>query len=191
MRAKRAIGYGVVVLALALLLPAAAALAQVPNANYNITDLTESDTTGTVNHTGATNSGTGQTICRNATSTVTLSVATTHPESVRLMKNTASMSQGSAGNLPTVRAVGTGAQAFDVVLACASASFKSYVNAAPFKNIGNFQVSAANCTGLAEAQATYVRDTCAADVSNTTIRVTTNGAVIESFSIRAKGSTAL
>jgi hypothetical protein len=192
MRAKRVIGCAGIVVALALLLPAAAALAQVPNANFKITDLSEPDTTATVNHTGASNSGTGQTICRNGTSTVTVSVATTHPESVRLAKNTATMSQGTLGNFPAVRVVGAGAQVFNVVLACDSASFKSYINAEPFKNFGSFQVQGVNCTGLTEARANYLRDTCAIDVNNTTIQLTTDGAVVEKVSIKVKkGSTAL
>ena len=81
MRAMRVNGCGVIVLSLALLLPAASALAQIVNKNFVITNPSDPDTTATVTHTGASNTGIGQTICRNGANTVTISVATTHPNS--------------------------------------------------------------------------------------------------------------
>jgi hypothetical protein len=190
MRAMRVNGCAVVVFSLALLLPAAAALAQVPNTNFKITDLTDADTTCTLTHTGASNTGVGQTICRNGSNTVTVSVATTHPENVRLQKGTARMDQGTVGNLPTVRVVGTGAQVFNVVLTCSTATFKSFVNNAPFSNSGNFQVSGGNCSGLSDTRAAYLHDTCAADPTNTTITFTLNGAVVDKLAIKGRGNTA-
>ena len=156
-----------------------------------ITDQSDPDTTATVNHTGASNSGTGQTTCRNGSNTVTLSVTTTHPEYVRFKSNTVTMSQGTLGNYPTVRVIGAGAQVFNVVLACQSASFRSYVNNEPFTNSGTFQVQAASCTGLTLTQATYLNDTCTADVTNTTLRFSVVDTILEMFAIKAKGSTVL
>ncbi len=190
MRAKRVSGYGAVVLSLALLLPAASALGQVVNKNFTITDTEEPDTTGTANHTGTSNSATGQTICRNGSNTVTVSGATTHPEFLRLIKNTAKLSQGGRGNLPTLRVIGAGGQVFNVVLTCDAASFKSFVDNQPFTNTGSFQIQGENCSGLTEVRASYLNDTCAADVDNTSIQMTIVGAIIETLTIRAKGSTA-
>jgi hypothetical protein len=191
MRAMRVNGWGVIVLSLALLLPAASSLAQIVNKNFVITDLSDPDTKATITHTGASNSGTGQTTCRNGSNTVTLSVATTHPEYLRFAKDTVTMSQGALGNYPTVRVVGAGAQAFNVVLTCQSASFRSYVNNEPFKNAGTFQVQAASCTGLTLVRATYLNDTCSADTTNTTLRFSVVDAILEMFAFKAKGSTAL
>ena len=190
MRAMRVNGCGVVVLSLALLLPAASSLAQIVNKNFVITDLSDPDTTATVNHTGASNSGTGQTICRNGSNTVTLSVATTHPEYLRFARNTVTMSQGTLGNYPTVRAIGAGAQVFNVVLVCKSASFSSYVNNEPFKNTGTFQLQAANCTGLTLTWATYLNDTCTADATNSTLKFSVVDAILERFAVKARGNTA-
>ncbi len=191
MRAKRVNGCGVVFLSLALLLPAASSLAQIVNKNLVITDLSEPDTTAAITHTGASNSGTGQTICRNGSNTVTISVATTHPEYLKFAKNTVTMTQSSLGNYPTVRVIGAGAQVFNVVLACESASFKSYVNNQPNMNAGTFQVQGASCTGLTLTRATYLNDTCTADVTNTTLKFSVVDAILESFAIKAKGTTAL
>jgi len=191
MRANRVNGYEAVVLSLGLLLlSAASSLGQVVNENFIITDMAEPDTKGTANHTGASNSGTGQTTCRDGSNTVTVSGVTTHPEFVRLAKNSASMKQGSIGNLPTLRVIGAGAQVFNVVLTCGSAAFESNVNNAPNVNIGVFQVQGANCSGLTEARASYLHDTCTADVDNKTIKISIDGAIIEKLTIRGKGSTA-
>jgi hypothetical protein len=189
MREMRVNGCGVVVLSLALLLPAASSLAQIVNTNFVITDQSDPDTKATVNHTGASNSGTGQTTCRNGSNTVTLSVATTHPEYLRFKSNTVTMSQGTLGNSPTVRVIGAGAQVFNVVLTCTSASYRSYVNNEPWANSGTFQVQAASCTGLTSTQATYLNDTCTADVTNTTLRFSIVDTLLKIFAIKGKGST--
>ena len=188
MRALRVNGCGVVVLSLALLLPAASSVAQIVNKNVVITDQSDPDTKATVNHTGASNSGTGQTTCRNGSNTVTLSVATTHPESLRFTKNTVTMSQSNIGNFPTVRVVAAGALAFNVVLTCESASYRSFVTADPSKNSGTFQVQAASCTGLTRTRATSVTDTCTADTTNPTFTLSIVDAILERFAIKAKGT---
>ena len=188
MRANRLNGYGAAFVLLALLLPAASAFGQVPNGNVTITDSGEPDTTGPTNHTGASNSGTGQTICRNGSNTVTVSVATTHPERVRLGKNKTQMQQRSLGNYPTVRVIGAGAQVFNVVLACEAASYTSNVNLASSVRAGKFIVDGKNCTGLTEARATYLNDTCTADVGNTTIKFSIDVSTITKFKLQGKGS---
>jgi hypothetical protein len=188
MRAMRLNGCAVVVFSLALLLPAAAAVAQVPNTTFHITDQNDADTTCSLNQTGASNTGVAQTICRNGGNTVTISVATTHPESVKLQKATAQLEQGSAGNLPTVRVIGAGAQVFDVVLTCSAATFKSFVNNTSSSNSGAFQVTGGKCSGLSDTQAAYLNDTCAADTTNTTITLTLKGAVVDRFTIKGRGN---
>jgi hypothetical protein len=187
-RANRLIGCGAAVLLLALWLPATSALAQVPNGNFTLADGGEPDTTGVVNHNGATNSGTAQTICRNGSNTVTVSGATTHPESVRLANNKSSMEQRSVGNFPTVRVIGAGAQVFNVVVACDSAAYRSNVNYAPNVRAGKFSLDVKNCTGLTEARATYLNDTCTADVANTTIKFTIDVSTITKLKLQGKGS---
>ena len=101
------------------------------------------------------------------------------------------MSQSALGNYPTVRAIGAGAQAFNVVLTCTSSSFRSYVNNEPSSNVGTFQVQAAGCTGLTLTRATYLNDTCTADVTNTAIKFSVVDAVLERFSLKVKGTSAL
>ena len=188
MRGNRVNGYGAVVLSLALLLPAASALGQVIDRNFTITDSGEPDTTATVNHTGASNSGSGQTICRNGSNTVTVSGVTAHPEFVQLVKNTARMMQGGLVNRPTLRVIGAGAQIFNVVLICEAAQFKSLVNAAASVNAGQFLVQGKNCTGLSETQATYLSDTCTADVDNQTLKYIIDGSLIRKLNLIGKGS---
>lgn len=183
--------YGLVVLSLALLLPAAPSLAQVVNQNFVITDSTDPDTKATIVHTNATNSGTGQTVCRNGTSTVTISGATTHPEFVQFKKNTAKMDQKALGNFPTIRVVGAVGLVFNVVLTCTSAEYKSSINNAPQVSAGKFEVRAEGCTGLTQARIDYLANTCAADTANTTIEFTIDGTTIESLRIRGAGTTAL
>lgn len=187
MRANHWNGYGAVVLWLALLLPAASALGQVPNGNVTITDSGEPDTTGAVNHTGASNSGTGQTICRDGSNTVTVSGATTHPESVRLGRNKSRLTQAALGNNPTVRVIGAGAQVFNVVVTCEAAKFRNNVNYASNVRAGKFVVDAKNCTGLTEARATYLNDTCTADVDNKTIKFKVEGSTITKLKLQGKG----
>jgi hypothetical protein len=110
---------------------------------------------------------------------------------VRFKSNTATMSQSTLGNYPTVRVIGAGAQVFNVVLTCTSASFKSYVNNEPFSNTGTFQVQAASCTGLTLTRATYLNDTCTADVTNTTLKFSIVDTLLKMFVIKARGSTVL
>jgi hypothetical protein len=178
------------VLALALLLPATGSLAQVVNQNFTITDSTDTDTRDALVHTGATNSGTAQTICRNGTSTATVTVATTHPESVRFKKNTVKMEQKALGNDPTVRVQGAVGLVFNVLLTCTSASYTSSVDNAPNVSAGKFDVRADGCTGLTQARADYLLATCAADTANTTIQFELDGTTVNKLRIRGAGTTA-
>jgi hypothetical protein len=185
-------GCGAALLSLALLLPAASALGQIVNRNFTITDNTEPDTTGTAGHIGASNSGTGQTICRNGSDTVTVSGATSHPEYVKLANNDARLSQGNSSNptednFPTLRVIGAGAQAFDVVLACEAARFTALTHGTVSVDTSRFEIRAKNCTGLTEMRVDYLNDTCAADANNTTIKLKTDGATISRLTLRAKG----
>ncbi len=184
-------GYRAFLLSLALLLPAAPSLAQVVNQNFKIIDEVDPDTTAIGNFTGASTSGSGQTICRNVSDTVSLSIVTTHPEFVRLVKNTARLEQGGPGNLPTVRAVATGGQVFNVLLTCDAASIKLNVNNSPSVSAGSFQLQGENCIGLSDLRATYLANTCAADVDNTTIKLSVVGSTIEKFKIKGAGFTTL
>jgi len=182
---------GVCIVALALLLPAASAFAQAVNKSVNITDSTEPDTTAVVNHTNAINSGTGQTICRNPdvpANTVTFSMATTHPDFVRLARARSRMEQRQAGNLPTVRVIGAGARVFNVVQTCIVATWRSDVDYRVNANTGSFRVDAQTCTGLTQVQIDYFRDTCAADVANETIQLETEGLTIQRVRLRGSGN---
>ena len=178
----------VAMLALALLLPAAAARGQGVNRNFVITDSTDSDTTATANHSGASNSSTVQTICRNGSNTVAVSGATTHPDFIRLVKNTTKLGQTGLGNPVTMRVVGAGALVFNVVLTCITAEVETSVNNASNVSAGKFQMEAETCTGLIQARIDYLRDTCAADVENTTIRFTLDGTTIEKVRIKGAGT---
>lgn len=183
--------FGVCIVALALLLAAAPAFAQAINKSVNITDSTEPDTTAVVNHTNAVNSGTGQTICRDPdvpANTVTFSMATTHPDFVRLARARSRMEQRQAGNLPTVRVIGAGARIFNVVQACIVATWRSDVDSRVNANTGSFRVDAQTCTGLSQIQIDYFRDTCAADVANQTIQLETEGTTILRVRLRGSGN---
>lgn len=187
MRVELVNGTRVVVLSLLLVLPAASALGQIINQNFMIVDMNEMDTTGTVNATGASNSASGQTICRNGNDTVTVSCVTTHPEVVRLIKNTAKLQQGDVHNQPTLRVIGAGTQAFNVVLSCGRLAFASQINYRAIPSVGKFRVLGGDCEGLTEARATYLMDTCAADTENKTIRIRVDGPTLKSLKLRAKG----
>ena len=188
MRWDRVNGLAAVIFSLGLLLPAASALGQVINRNFVITDATDADTTGAANFTAASNSATAQTICRNGSNTVTVSGATTHPEFVRLVRNTARLDQGGRGNLVTVRVIGAVGQVFNVVLVCEEAAIRTFVNNAPNIGAGDFRLQAKNCTGLSDVRAAYLNDTCAADVDNTTLRMTIVGTTIERLRLRGRGN---
>lgn len=188
MRAKQVNGIGGAVLALALLLPAAPALAQVVNRNFNITDSTDADTTATANHSGASNSSTVQTICRDGANTVTVSGATTHPDFVRLVKNTTRLGQTGLGNPVTMRVIGAGAVVFNVVLTCITSELQTSVNNATNVSAGKFQVEAETCTGLNDQRINYLNDTCLADVANETIKFKLDGTTIEKLRIKGAGT---
>ena len=188
MRANHDKVYGAVVLALALLLAPASALGQVINRNFTITDSTDSDTTAVVNHSGASNSGVAQTICRNGSNTVTISGTTTHPDSVRLVKNTTRMGQTGLGNPVTARVIGAGGLVFNVVLACITSELETFVNNASNVSAGKFQLQLETCTGLTDPRITYLNDTCLADAANTNIKFTIDGTTLEKLRIKGAGT---
>ena len=180
---------GATCLALALLLPAGPALAQAINKNLVITDSTDPDTTANISHLNASNSGTGRTICRQGSNTVTFSAATTHPDFVRLVANKGRMDQRVFGNFPTLRVQAAGAVVYNIVLACSTAAtWRSDVDQRPNVNSGSFRVDGQNCTGLNQAQVDYFRNTCAADVDNTTIQIQTEGTTILRVRLRGSGT---